>query len=352
MNAKRITRLNVVSLEDRSLAAVGLLGSVIDPGNVPIPTVTASLSQGILRVYGTYLPDQINIKQSTGVITVSGVQGYFPAAAVSRIEVKSFGGNDVIRLNSETMPGGQPILKPSIVEAGAGDDVVFGGYGADTLFGEAGNDLIIGGPGNDLIVGGAGKDSLLGGAGYDRIIADTADSYAYGQAGTDLVVFENQDPAVLVNYNAAAMKSALQMGLTGKSFSQSKNGEKVTISNIEVESVTIENGVTTLHLKAKMRYQKTTGFPQFSTTGTIKFTVQPKLSATFGESGLLAASIKLGNPEVTSVNINNIPNWLDNTSKVRDFLTHKLEQVSPIPCTQLLALFLNSGGSLGPVVAA
>ena len=356
MKANRISRttarLNVVPLEERSLAAAGLLGSVLDGGHVAIPTVTASLSLGVLRVQGTYLPDHIDIKQSTGVITVSGVQGYFPAAAVSRIEVKSLGGSDVVRLNSETMPGGQPIMKPSIVDAGAGDDVIFGGYGVDKLIGGAGNDFIVGGPGNDVIVGGAGKDSLYGGAGNDRIIADTADAFAFGQAGTDVVVFENQDPAVLVNYNAATMKSALQIGLTGKSFSKSNNGEKVTISNIEVESVSIENGITTLHLKAKIRYQKTTGFPQFSTSGTIKFTVQPKLTATFTSAGLSSAYIKLGNPSVTSVNINNIPNWLDNTSEVRDFLTNKLEQMAPIGCTALLAMFLNAGGSLGPVVSA
>jgi hypothetical protein len=160
------------------------------------------------------------------------------------------------------------------------------------------------------------------------------------------------DPAALANYNAAALKSALQTGLVGRSFSQSDNGEKVTVSHLEIQNVTIENGITTLHLKARIRYQKTTGFPQFSTTGSMKFTVQPQLSATFTELGVQSASIKLANPNVTQVNINNVPNWLDNNSEVRNFLEAKLEQQPAVPITSLLRTFIQAGGSLGPTVVA
>ena len=349
---KNSIRLSVQPLEDRSLAAAGFLSSAIDFGNPQLPSVTATLSQGVLRVNGTFLPDVIHVKQTNGVITVNGVPGYFPVVAISRIEVNGHGGNDVIRLNSEAMPGGQPILKPSIVHGGTGNDTIFGGYGNDQLYGDAGNDFIVGGPGKDLLVGGAGRDSMYGGLGNDRLIGDTADAYIAGQAGNDVTGFERVDPAVLVNYNAAAMKTALQIGLAGRSFSQSQNGEKVTISNIEVQSVSIVNGITTLHLKAKMRYQKTTGFPQFSTTGSIKFSVQPQLNATFVDAQVFSASVKLANPNVTAVNINNVPNWLDNNSEMRNFLENKLEQQPSIPITSLLQTFIQAGGSLGPVVVA
>jgi hypothetical protein len=349
MNANRKPRLGVEPLEDRSLAA-GL--TLNDIGHVPDLSVTATLSLGVLRVNGTILADSIQVKQANGVITVFGVAGYFPAAAVNRIEVNGYGNDDVIRLNSETMPGGQPILKPCIVHGGSGHDFIFGGYGNDQLHGDGGDDAIFGGAGHDTLIGGSGRDSMYGGAGNDRITADTADAIASGQAGTDVTLFERVDPAVLVNYDASAMKSALQVGLTGVSFSKKKDGEKVTISKIEVQSVTIENGVTTLHLKARIRYQKTTGFPQFSTTGTIKFSVQPKLNATFVENQVHSASVKLANPNVNEVNINNVPNWLDNTSEVRSFLENKLENLSPLPVTSLLQLFIQSGGSLGPTVTA
>src|SRR5262245_12617825 len=110
----RKSRLALEPLEDRALAAAGLT----NVGTLK-PMVTATLSQGVLRINGTFLPDVINVKQANGVITVNGVPGYFPAAAVNRIEVNGFGGDDLIRLNSEAM-GGQPILKPSAVHGGVG----------------------------------------------------------------------------------------------------------------------------------------------------------------------------------------------------------------------------------------
>ena len=335
-------------LEDRALAASGLISGGLD-NRVSLPSVTATLEAGVLRVNGTYLPDAISLRQTSGVITVSGVSGSFPVAAISRVEVNGHGGDDVIRLNSETM-GGLPITKPCVANGGAGSDTVFGGYGNDQLDGGSGNDLIFGGPGVDNLVGGAGADRMFGGSGNDRIIADTADLYAHGQGGTDVVSFNRVDPAVLANYDEATMKAALQAGLAGWSFGKSKDGEKITVKDIRVQDVSIENGITTLHLKATIRYQKTTGFPQFSTTGTIKFSVQPQLSAWFVEGSLTSASIKLANPDVKEVNLSNVPNWFDNSSEMRGFLEAKLAQQPAIVVTTLLQNFLAMGGSLGPSI--
>ena len=140
-----------------------------------IPTVTATLNAGVLRVNGTYMNDNIALRQANGMISVYGV-GSFSAAAVNRIEVNGYGGNDLIRLNSEAM-GGQPIVKPCVVKGGIGNDTIFGSYGNDSLYGDAGNDTIFAGPGNDLLIGGAGTDRLYGGAGNDKVVGDTADSY-------------------------------------------------------------------------------------------------------------------------------------------------------------------------------
>ena len=68
----------------------------------------------------------------------------------------------------------------NIVEAGNGDDSIFGGGGDDQLFGDtsgrggpdgfgAGNDLLDGGDGNDSLDGGAGNDTLIGGNGDDHL---------------------------------------------------------------------------------------------------------------------------------------------------------------------------------------
>lgn len=354
MNANRTAptvRLSAEPLEDRALAAAGLMSGTGHPVIAP-PSVTATLNAGVLRINGTHAADAISVKQANGVISVNGVAGYFPAVAVSRIEVNGLGGNDLIRLNSEATPGGQPILKPCTVNGGTGDDTIFGSYGNDMLSGDAGNDIIYGGPGVDILTGGAGTDRLYGGTGNDKIFGDTADSYLVGQAGTDVITFNGVDPAPLAGYNASTMKTALELGMSGWSFSQTQNGGKITVSNLHVQEVSIDNGLTTVHLKAKIQYKKTTGFPQFSVSGSIEFTVQPQLSATFVEGGLTSASVKLANPEVTNVNINNVPNWLDNNSEVENFLEHKLANQPPIAITPLVQAFLAVGGSLGPTIGA
>jgi len=356
MNAFRTT-LRAEPLEDRALAAAGLLAIGPHPIIVPL-NVTATLNAGILRINGTNAADSISVKQANGVISVTGgigitgMVGSFPAAAVNRIEVNGGSGNDVIHLDSEAMPGGQPIMKPCIVKGGAGNDTIFGSYGNDMISGDAGNDLIFGGPGLDILNGGAGMDRIYGGFGNDQIVGDTADAFLVGQAGTDTITFANVDPAPLANYNAATMQAALEAGLAGRSFSQSENGGKITVSNLHVQAVSIENGITTVHLKAKIQYKKTTGFPQFSVSGSIEFSVQPQLSATFIEGAVASASVKLANPHVPSVNISNVPNWLDNNAEVQDFLEHKLANQPPISITPLVQAFIAVGGSLGPTIGA
>ncbi|WP_333011897.1 Ig-like domain-containing protein, partial [Kluyvera sichuanensis] len=50
--------------------------------------------------------------------------------------------------------------------------------GKDALFGGTGNDLIFGGGGNDLLVGGEGNDTLYGGHGDDILIGDGPNSFS------------------------------------------------------------------------------------------------------------------------------------------------------------------------------
>ena len=147
------------------------------------------------------------------------------------------------------------------------------------------------------------------------------------------------------------MKAALQVGIAGWSFGQSQSGGKITVKNLEVQDVAIENGVTTVHLKGTIRYQKTTGFPQFSVSGTIKFSVQPQLSANFVEGVLNSASIKLAEPrregsepQQRAELAGQLLGGAAASSRA------KLAQQPPINVTALLQTFLASGGSLGPTI--
>ena len=345
--AKKSVRLSVQPLEERALAASNLI-VLTPPIFLPQQHVTAAVDHGTLRIVGTEGADNILVRQTSRHITVSGVAGSFAAAQVQKIQVFGLGGNDTIRLDSEAIGGGQPIVKPSMVQGGDGNDLVVGGWGNDSLFGNAGNDVLVGNIGRDLLVGGAGQDQARGGYGNDYIVGDLQDTYLAGEAGTDVVTFDKVDPSPLVQGNAATMKQVLQTAMAGQSFSQSHGGETITVDHMNVQDVQIVNGVTTVTLTAKIHYKKKTIFGTFSEGGDIKFTVQPQLSATFVEAHLQSASVTLANPQVLSVHLNNVPSWVTDNSTIRNFLTAKLAQVPPIPFTAQVQAYLNAGGSFGP----
>jgi len=82
-----------------------------------------------------------------------------------------------------------------------GDDMLRGGAGGDFLFGDGGDDILDGGDfnpnvlsgddrleggaGNDLLIGGTGTDHLFGGAGDDELIGGKGNDEMSGEAGND-----------------------------------------------------------------------------------------------------------------------------------------------------------------------
>ncbi|MGB5218882.1 MAG: VWA domain-containing protein, partial [Smithella sp.] len=71
------------------------------------------------------------------------------------------------------------------IDAGAGNDIVYGQDGNDTINGGAGDDILSGGSGNDILVGGPGNDTLTGGAG--------ADTFKVGEGNDMIKDFTNED---------------------------------------------------------------------------------------------------------------------------------------------------------------
>lgn len=170
--------------------------------------LTASLVGSTLRIEGTDNPDRIVVRQSNGRIAIEGLQilvgssrvASVAATQVAQIEIRSYGGDDIISLAHGT----EAIRAASRIEAGAGNDLVWGGEGPDriyggsgndgiysmggddVLFGDDGNDALMGGTGNDHIDGGAGSDSLYGMDGADTLVGGTGMDYLNGGAGNDV----------------------------------------------------------------------------------------------------------------------------------------------------------------------
>jgi Ca2+-binding RTX toxin-like protein len=73
------------------------------------------------------------------------------------------------------------------IDAGAGNDHVFGDEGDDTLTAGAGNDAVNGGDGDDVVNGGDGHDRLRGGAGDDQLFGEGNKDQLFGDDGDDFL---------------------------------------------------------------------------------------------------------------------------------------------------------------------
>ena len=69
--------------------------------------------------------------------------------------------------------------------AGDGDDYLYGGNGLDNLSGGTGNDFLYGDDGNDQLYGENGNDCLYGGKGNDILFGDEGQDWLYGNYGSD-----------------------------------------------------------------------------------------------------------------------------------------------------------------------
>ena len=101
-------------------------------------------------------------------VVVNGTSTVVPLAALTRVVVLGYAGNDDLQV-----AGG--VALSTLLDGGAGNDRLKGGSGNNVLLGGAGDDLLIGGTGRDLLVGGSGADRLMGNAQDDILIAGTTD---------------------------------------------------------------------------------------------------------------------------------------------------------------------------------
>lgn len=134
-----------------------------------------------LIVGGSNRSDKISITQSSRGITIADSTGSsLVTKRVKMIQVLGGRGNDRITLSGSVKLG-------SIIDGGAGDDVIRGGYGRDTVLAGAGNDRIYGNAGNDVLAGMAGNDSIYGNAGKDLLVGGAGDDdlIAIGGGGND-----------------------------------------------------------------------------------------------------------------------------------------------------------------------
>jgi hypothetical protein len=116
------------------------------------------------------------------------------------------------------------------VNAGDGNDIVFGNAGDDTLNGEGGNDILVGGTGHDHLTGGAGADTFIIGSGDSP--ANAGDIITDFSTSTDFLDL------------AGTPLAAANVGKVDGTDSSSQFSSSVG-SHTHVESHSISNGVIT-----------------------------------------------------------------------------------------------------------
>jgi hypothetical protein len=208
-NQTRTVNLQV-SDGDGGVTTVATTVQVLGQGTV--------LSNGVLSVVGSNTAnDTVQVSQSGGQIRVSnGTTQSFNAASVSRIEIRTRGGNDIVIVGLE-------VTTPLLIDGGAGNDLLTAGGGDSVLLGGPGNDILVGGPGNNILVGGDGNDILIGAAGRDLLIGGKGSDVLSGGTGDDIVIggYTTYDSnvasldAIMAIWTSSASFSARVASLTG-----------------------------------------------------------------------------------------------------------------------------------------
>jgi Ca2+-binding RTX toxin-like protein len=161
-----------------------------------------------LFVTGAYSADVIHVSFSAYgeiVVNKNGSLSYHDPAYVSKLVISGWNGNDRIQASAD-------FSIPLEIDAGYGNDTVFGGAASDTLHGSAGTDLVAGNGGNDTLYGGlpshpyieanSGYDILLGGYGNDRLhAAEFGYGYLDGGYGNDTLYGANASDTLLGSYD-------------------------------------------------------------------------------------------------------------------------------------------------------
>lgn len=172
---------------------------------------------GVLGIHDVLVMDMVvdgepnpdlNAPVARNVLTYTTSSG---AVLLTNIEaIIATAGADLINLTYTVGSFHTAYDRNVLIDAGAGNDIVFAGDGYDTIIGDAGaatlapgNDLLFGGHsddiiygdftdffaaagGDDVLYGGYGDDTIYGGAGDDRIV-DTDGGHAFGGLGEDLI---------------------------------------------------------------------------------------------------------------------------------------------------------------------
>jgi Ca2+-binding RTX toxin-like protein len=154
-------------------------------------TPGAKIVGRVLQIVGTAGKDHVQVQTKgkhnewievkANFLSDKGHKRTFNAADFDSIVIIVGDGNDHVKVD-------QKIVKPVLIDGGAGNDHLMAGGGPTTLLGGDGNDVIFGGSSNDILDGGIGNDHLFGGPGNDQLTGGDGNDKLYGGFGDDTIL--------------------------------------------------------------------------------------------------------------------------------------------------------------------
>jgi len=200
-------------LNDAKIEDVEVLRFVLpESGNKSVGSQITNLDVRMNRIGGELGEDLQEVHTGTGNDYLGNMEGgieynlyagddYFWAGEDSSVTVNAGAGNDTIYGS-----GGDDVLNgqdgDDDLYGESGDDYINGGSGDDYIDGESGDDYITGGDGEDTIYGGSGSDTISGNDGDDYINGESGDDYifagegdntVYGESGNDYITAGSGD---------------------------------------------------------------------------------------------------------------------------------------------------------------
>lgn len=167
---------------------------------LPPPALTETRAEdGSITVTGTEGDDAVVVSEHRSTLVDLTDWGLGEITYADGITVTSgetsmdYLGEDANHVTISTGAGGDVVVVADDVtqgvhiDAGAGDDLVFGGSGNDVIEGGEGRDLLDGGAGRDYLEGGLGNDTVTGGAGNDVLYGGQGNDVMDGGKGDDYV---------------------------------------------------------------------------------------------------------------------------------------------------------------------
>jgi hypothetical protein len=169
---------------------------------------------------------------------------------------------------------------------------------------------------------------------------------------TQMVIFSrNVDPCTVAS--VAQLKPIMTSALNSAfPLVKESPGKRVTLSNPEL--VDLKCAPLKVEVRAKIQTRDTRGLDQGQASGQVRFSAKigGKVSYVGGpaapitKSNFKGAKACIGDVTVLGLNLNNVPNWLDNTV-IKDFLNNNLSKTQFCQdITPYVSLYLQNGGTL------